>query len=229
MGFDPVLEASDLTDLVRREGEAPRPDLMLIGLPQSVAEIGPLMQEIRAWALVTKVVFVAARLDPQALIACFAAGACGYLIENISREGLKHSLRLVSAGENVFPSELANALGALSLHIAGSVDARRELQHLHMSDREVEVLRCLARGESNNGIATRLGISETAVSADIRHILKKLGVSNRTQAALWAVAKGLAPPLGDLEPPAEGWRRDNRARTLSDKPGGRSPLLGFER
>jgi two-component system nitrate/nitrite response regulator NarL len=211
MGFSPVEEAADLPDLVRRGEHAPRPDLMLIGLPQGSLEITRRMQDIRAWAPEVKVIFVAAALDVRALIGCFAAGARGYLIENISREGLKHSLRLVSAGENVFPSELADTLTALSWQIANAVDAKRELEALQATEREVEVLRCLTRGESNNGIATKLGIPEPIVMADMRHILKKLHVANRTQAALWAVANGLAPPMGAPAPP-RGSRRQTCGR-----------------
>jgi two-component system nitrate/nitrite response regulator NarL len=201
LGFDPVEQAADLEDLMRREGEAARPDLMLIGLPQDVAELSALMQEIRIWTPATRVVFIAQALDVGALSACFAAGASGYLIESISREGLKHSLQLVSAGENVFPSDLASALGSARFKASGPVDARRELRDLHATDREVDILRCLANGESNSIIAKRLGIPETAVSADIRHLLRKLRVSNRTQAALWAVAKGLASPSTEPQAP----------------------------
>jgi two-component system nitrate/nitrite response regulator NarL len=194
MGFDPVEEAADLKDLMRREDDATRPDLMLIGLPQRLADLPTLMQEVKDWAPNARVVFIAQTLDPAALTACFAAGASGYLVESISREGLKHSLRLVSAGENVFPSELASALSTSRFAARGSPDVRSDLRDLHVTDREVDILRCLANGDSNSGIAKRLGISETSVSADIRHILRKLRVSNRTQAALWAVAKGLAAP-----------------------------------
>jgi two-component system nitrate/nitrite response regulator NarL len=200
MGFSPVEEAADLKDLMGRASDAPRPDLMLIGLPQQRPEIGSLMQEVRGWAPAAKVVFIAPSLDTAALVSCFGAGASGYLIENISPEGLKCSLLLVNAGENVFPSELANVLNASSFKMSGGGDVRRELHDLHATEREIEVLRCLANGESNQTIAEMLGISAAAVSADIRHILKKLRVSNRTQAALWAVARGLAPPLMSASP-----------------------------
>ena len=200
MGLAPVQEAADLQDLIGREGDAPRPELMLIGSPRTADEIAPLMQEIRAWAPEAKVVFIAPALDMPALIACFASGAAGYLLENISRDGLKHSLQLVSAGEKVFPSELAGALSGAGFRSGASGDVRRELRDLHATDREVAVLRRLARGESNHAIAAALGVTETSVSADIRHILRKLRVSNRTQAALWAVAKGLAPPLAGGDP-----------------------------
>lgn len=201
MGFAPVHEAADLGDLRRREGDGLPPDIMLIGLPPRAAEIAPLIQEIRAWGTGTKVVFIAPTLDPAALAACFGAGASGYLIENISRDGLKHSLLLVGAGENVFPSELAAALSAPDFKASASTDVRRALRDVRATDREIAILRCLAHGHSNRAIAAQLGISKGAVSADIRHILKKLEVSNRTQAALWAVAKGLGPPRVDVEPP----------------------------
>jgi two-component system nitrate/nitrite response regulator NarL len=194
MGFDPVYEAADLKDL-RRQDVHPRPDLMLIALPSSPDEIPPLMQEIRAWAPETKVVFIAGALNTPAMIASFNDGASGYLVDHISREGLKHSLLLVSAGEKVFPSDLTETLGSATFKAVGSGDVGRALRELHATDREIQVLRCLAQGQSNQAIAVKLGISETAVSSDIRHILRKLHVANRTQAALWAVAKGLAPPL----------------------------------
>ena len=213
MGFDPVEQAADLDDLMRRDDEASRPDLMLVGLPPDLADLASLMHEIRLWAPDTRVVVIAPALDAAALGACFAAGASGYLIENISREGLKHSLGLVSVGENVFPSELASALGSARFRTGGPAEGRRELRELHATDREVDILRCLANGESNSVIAKRLGISETAVSADIRHILRKLRVSNRTQAALWAVTKGLAAPFADpMDPTDDGPERGGAVR-----------------
>jgi two-component system nitrate/nitrite response regulator NarL len=213
MGFDPVDQAADLDDLMSRDDEAPRPDLMLIGLPQDLAELPGLMHGIRMWAPDTRVVVIAQALDAAALSACFGAGASGYLIESISREGLKHSLGLVSVGENVFPSELAGALGSTRFRASGAAEVRRELRELHATDREVDILRCLANGESNSIIAKRLGISETAVSADIRHILRKLRVSNRTQAALWAVAKGLAAPMvGAIAPTDDRTERNGDVR-----------------
>jgi two-component system nitrate/nitrite response regulator NarL len=223
LGFAPVEEAADLAVLMGDDAQATRPDLVLTALPQSASDIAPLMREIRDWAAEAKVVFIARVLDVPTLIACFVAGASGYLIENISREGLKHSIMLVSAGEKVFPSELANAL--TDSEFSCPADLRRELRDLRTTEREVEVLRCLTNGRSNHAIAAALGISETRVGADIHHILKKLGVSNRTQAAMWAVAKGLAPPLtreravafagGDASPSGQGARPRRASSTPS--------------
>jgi two-component system nitrate/nitrite response regulator NarL len=199
LGFDPVQEATDLPDLMQGIGDLPPPDVMSISLRHAPADIGPFMDEVRGWAPQTRVVFIAARFDEAALVAGFAAGAAGYVTETISREGLKRSLQLVSAGEKVFPSELAAALCTARLQLCGPADAGRRLQDLRATAREIEVLRCLANGDSNHAIAAKLGISEPAVGADVRHILRKLGVSNRTQAALWAVATGLAAPLAGPE------------------------------
>jgi two-component system nitrate/nitrite response regulator NarL len=201
MGFAPVHEATDLEEL-QAQGDGLPPDLVLVGSPSRIGEIEPAMQQIRAWAPDAKVVFIAPAFDAAVLVASFGAGAAGYLIENISRDGLKHSLRLVESGEKVFPSELTRELSAPLFRAADSGELMREL---HATAREIEVLRCLAAGHSNQVIAAKLGVSETAVSGDIRHILRKLRVANRTQAALWAVAKGLAEPLVSTPPgDAEG-------------------------
>src|SRR6516165_6394822 len=144
-GHDPIHIAASLDELISAAGRA-RPDLMLIRLGRVGFEVAPLMQEIQAWAAETNVVFVAPTLDLQALAACFSAGASGYLVEPLSTERLEHSLRLVSAGEKVFPSELAEVL------------------------READILRYLANGYSNRAIAEKLGISQNAVRAEIRRI-----------------------------------------------------------
>jgi two-component system nitrate/nitrite response regulator NarL len=196
MGFSPVDEAAEVRDFAERGGAAARPDLILAGLPVTVAEVEPLVHELHGWAPAAKIVLIAPDLDMPALIACFGAGASGYLLDSISREALDHSLQLVSIGENVFPSQLASVLTASRLILVGSNDLGPELRELQITPRQVQVLRHLAGGRSNQEIANLLSASETAVSAEVRHVLRKLKVANRTQAALWAVAKGLAVPFG---------------------------------
>lgn len=193
MGFEPVEEAADVRELRSRGRESRRPELILVALPHGQSELAAIMQEISAWSPEAKVVFIAPALDTLALSACFAAGAAGVLVENMSREGLKHSLRLVSAGEKVFPSELATLLTS-GVGMRGPVDATAELRSLNVTEREAEVLRCVAHGESNNSIAKKLAFSEAEVATDIKNLMRKLRVSNRTQVALWAVARGLGAP-----------------------------------
>lgn len=200
MGFSPVDEAAELADPVVDGEPAARPDLILAGASGRAAEVEPLVRDLRLRAPAAKLVVIAPTLDVAGLIACFGAGGCGYLLDSISREALDHCLKLVSLGENVFPSELAAVLSSSRLIIIGAADRGSELRDLQISPRQSEVLRHLAAGCSNQEIAGLIGASETAVGAEIRQILRKLRVANRTQAALWAVAMGLAPPFGAMAP-----------------------------
>jgi two-component system nitrate/nitrite response regulator NarL len=218
MGFEPVEEAADLNELKRRSTDARRPEILLICLPQRDAGLAALIQESKAWAPHAKVVLLAPALDMSALSVCFAAGAAGYILEDISRDGLQHSLGLVTAGENVFPSDLANALSGPTYKLSGPVNTMDELRNLHATEQEIEILRCIARGESNSSIGKKLGISEAEVSAHIKHILRKLRLSNRTQAALWAVARGLAAPFAAVTQLAENTTGEEAQLTLKNSP-----------
>src|SRR5579883_491385 len=110
--FSPVEEASSLEELEQRPEGTPRPEMLLINLLHGREDPGAMMLEIADWSPSTKAVFLDSCFDPRAMSAVMAAGAAGYLLESISREGLYHSLRLVRAGERVLPSELASALAA---------------------------------------------------------------------------------------------------------------------
>ena len=100
---------------------------------------------------------------------------------------------MVRAGAKVFPSELANVLPQPGSKSSGATKTD-ELRNAHPTSQEIDILRCVANGESNSLIGKKLGISEADVRIHIKQILKKLQVSNRTQAALWAVARGVAVP-----------------------------------
>ncbi|WP_207485648.1 LuxR C-terminal-related transcriptional regulator [Arenibaculum pallidiluteum] len=134
-----------------------------------------------------RVVVLSASPDPQALVMPFRAGVDGCLFKDISPEALIQSLRLVMTGEKVFPTQLAMVLvqgrgEAAALALGGG---RKGL-----SPREREILRRLVAGESNKEIANRLGITEATIKVHLKGLLRKLGVSNRTQAAIWALNNG---------------------------------------
>ena len=120
--------------------------------------------------------------------ACLRMGARGYLLSTISKDALIHSLALIRLGETVFPSDLAHALmsGGDGLNDAGE---QRRLTELTL--REVDILQCLTEGLSNKQIARRLGIREATVKIHVKSLIGKLGVANRTQAALWGVRAGV--------------------------------------
>ena len=193
MGFEPVAEAAALQDLKDRVPDA-RPGILLISLMRG-DDPSALMREVKAWAPQAKVVFLAPAFDIETLNACFAAGAAGYVVESISRDALQHSLLLVQAGEIIFPSGLASELSLSALKASIAVERTELRRNLPATAREIEVLRCIANGESNSLIGKKLGLSKGEVSTHVRHLLKTLRVSNRTQVALWGVAKGLTTPL----------------------------------
>lgn len=125
------------------------------------------------------------------VIDAFKGGADGYIVKQISCEALLESLRLVAMGEKVMPSELAKHL----LHMVSDSPAIQPTRNADvariLSEREIMTLRYLLMGHPNKIIARRLDISEATVKVYVKAILRKLRVSNRTQAAIWAVNNGV--------------------------------------
>jgi len=124
--------------------------------------------------------------NPTYVARSVALGACGYLLKGISREKLLEAIRLAAAGESVWTrDELRRVTGALATpRLSADVE-------VPLTQRESEVLRQLAYGLTNKEIAQALGISYETVKEHVQHILRKVGVSDRTQAAVWAVRNGL--------------------------------------
>lgn len=137
-------------------------------------------------------VFFASDFNIGVLEECFAVGAAGLLLKTISPEALKESLQLVAAGEKVFPSQLASVLSDLGSRQADAdLDARRLRGEHNFSDREIDILRCLINGDPNKVIAIHLGMAESTVKVHLKNILRKTRAANRTQAAIWALERGL--------------------------------------
>jgi two-component system, NarL family, nitrate/nitrite response regulator NarL len=179
--FDVVAEGATLDDLIQRTAGDEHPDMLLTNPVPSAAEICDLMQGIEAWAPTTKVVFLAANLDIDLLSECFACGARGYLLDDLSAEALQKSLALVFTGEKVFPSALAPLLANSAKRVIA--DPLSEIQSCELSPREIEILRLLADGRSNKVIAATLNIAESTTKLHLRNIMRKLSATNRTQAA----------------------------------------------
>ena len=124
--------------------------------------------------------------NPTYIARVVALGAAGYLSKTADKEKLIDSIRRVAAGESIWTrDELRRVTGALATPRA-SIDLEAPL-----TKRESEVLKQLALGLSNKEIAMALSISYETVKEHVQHILRKVGVSDRTQAAVWAVRKGL--------------------------------------
>lgn len=149
-----------------------------------------------------KLVCLAKEFDLDNMIAAFNAGAHGYIIKDIRCESLIASLQLIALGEKVLPGELADQLSKGSPANASAALVRNNLHEL-LSDREIEILRCLAAGFPNKVIANRLDLGDSAVKVHVKGILRKLNVSNRTQAAVLAYNSGLEPAFQDQDAQAD--------------------------
>lgn len=144
---------------------------------------GRLHQELPDVAIVV----LADAFEFEPMVNAFRDGVSGYIIKDISPEPLVESLRLVALGEKVMPSEMAMFLGTRSYPVGWST----QLANVNLSEREVQVLQLLILGAANKVIGRELGICEATVKVHVKAALRKLHVSNRTQAAIWAVQHGL--------------------------------------
>lgn len=124
--------------------------------------------------------------NPTFIARAVALQASGYLLKNTTRQCLLDAIRKVVGGENAWTrDELRRVTGALATpRLNADIDAP-------LTQRESEVLRQLALGLTNKEIAQSLHISYETVKEHVQHILRKIGVSDRTQAAVWAVRRGL--------------------------------------
>src|SRR5262245_30164221 len=130
-----------------------------------------------------RVVVLSSELDIPDMVGVLRTGIDGYLLNDISPETFSRLLLLVMSGQKVLPIAFADSL-------AGNYDRPHEKRLFtktqHLTDRERQVLQCLAKGHCNKLIARRLNITEGTVKVHIKAVKKKIPAENRTQLALWA-------------------------------------------
>jgi DNA-binding NarL/FixJ family response regulator len=124
--------------------------------------------------------------NPTYVARAVALGASGYLLKTCTRDELIQAVRTVASGESLWTrDELRRVSGALATpRLAADVEVA-------LTQRESEVLRELARGLTNEQIAEAMHISYETIKEHVQHILRKIGVTDRTQAAVWAVRNNL--------------------------------------
>jgi DNA-binding NarL/FixJ family response regulator len=128
-----------------------------------------------------QVVVLTSFADRPQIVAALDAGAVGYLLKDAEPEEVVRGVRAAAKRESPFAPKVARTL----------LDARAERPEAQLSERELEVLRCVAKGLPNKLIARGLGISEKTVKAHLTRIYQQIGVTDRTQAALWARERGI--------------------------------------
>lgn len=132
------------------------------------------------------IVLFSAYDNPTYIARAVALGAAGYVLKSANREKLIGTLEIAVTGESAWTrEELRRVTGALATpRLSQDIE-------VPLTQRESEVLRQMALGLTNKEIAKMLGISYETVKEHVQHILRKIGVSDRTQAAVWAVRKNL--------------------------------------
>jgi two-component system nitrate/nitrite response regulator NarL len=157
----------------------------------------PAIREIKTAHENAYVVVLADSAELVFLAEMFGGGADGYILKSISADALVESLKLVMLGEKVFPSVLTNFLGALQTNVSPNAMERVKIGDVALSQRELDIIRSLADGQTNKSIAKELSITEATVKVHIKTVLRKLGATNRTQVAIWAVQHGLTNTYGN--------------------------------
>jgi two-component system, NarL family, nitrate/nitrite response regulator NarL len=186
--FETVGEFTAYRDCVEAAGDRPLPALILYVSTGVIDESAGAVDALLGAYDRARLIVLSSVMSVEELGSCLRMGARGYLLTSISKDALTHSLALILLGETVFPSDLARALMGGGPMVANPAVARK-LENLTM--REVDILHCLTEGLSNKQIARRLGIQEATVKIHVKSLIGKLGVVNRTQAALWAVRAGV--------------------------------------
>jgi NarL family two-component system response regulator LiaR len=181
-------EAADGVEAIE-QAKALSPDVVLMDLVMPNLDGVKAMRGLRRAAPAARVVVLTSFLDDDRLLPAIQAGAAGYLLKNVEPSELARAIRLAHAGQAIIDPEVAARLvRALSDRgSSGLTPADTE----HLTGREKQVLELIVGGRSNKRIALELGIAEKTVKAHVGHLLAKLGVSDRTQAALLAVRDGL--------------------------------------
>ena len=188
--FDVVGEAADGVDGVKRALQL-QPDVILLDLNMPGMSGVETLQLILQDRPGTAVIMLTVSEEAEDLAAALQAGARGYLIKNIDADYLIRAVERAAAGESVLAESLA---GKLFAHVqrGGARPAPPPSELDKLTPREREILACLARGESNKLIARVLDLAESTVKIHVQNILKKLGLTSRVQAAVFAVENGLS-------------------------------------
>ncbi|MEP6953255.1 MAG: response regulator transcription factor [Solirubrobacteraceae bacterium] len=183
-GIDVVGEAPDGEAAVA-EAERLVPDVVLMDLAMPRLDGAGAMRELRRRGSPARVIVLTSFVDEGRLLPALQAGAAGYLLKDVAPQELARAIRAAHDGEALLdPGVAARLLDAMARGGGPVTD---------LTARETEVLALIVRGRANKVIARELGISEKTVKAHVGRVLAKLGVADRTQAALLAVRTGLVP------------------------------------
>jgi two-component system, NarL family, response regulator LiaR len=186
-GLEVVGEAADGEEAIVSATRL-RPNVILMDLVMPQLGGVAAMRRLREEVPDARVIVLTSFLDDDKLLPALRAGAAGYLLKNAEPQELARAVRAAHSGEAVLDPVVAARL----VETLAAADGQEPLDRLTPREREVLVL--IGRGFSNKRIAKELGIAEKTVKTHVGHVLAKLGVTDRTQAAVVAVRSGIVGP-----------------------------------
>lgn len=186
-GLEVVGEAADGEEAIEATSRL-RPDVILMDLVMPRLGGVAAMRRLREEVPEARVIVLTSFLDDDKLLPALRAGAAGYLLKNTEPQELARAVRAAHAGEALLDPVVAARL----VETLAAEDGQEPLDRLTPREREVLVL--IGLGFSNKRIANELDLSEKTVKTHVGHVLAKLGVTDRTQAAVVAVRAGIVGP-----------------------------------
>ncbi|MFF0575200.1 response regulator [Streptosporangium saharense] len=185
--LDVVGEAADGEEAVELTRSLD-PDVLLLDLKMPVLDGHGTLLRLRELGLSPRVLVLTSVGDRQDVAPAIRAGATGFLYKDVDPAALVQAIRAVSGGQVLLAAEAAEAMLSAPASVPGSPTPPMT----PLTEREREVLALIASGRSNREIARELTVAEKTVKTHVSNVLMKLGVQDRTQAALYAVRHGLA-------------------------------------
>ena len=189
-GMELVGEGADGIEAIQLT-KSLKPDVLLIDLLMPRMGGIEAIQKIKAENSKVNILVLTSFAEDEKVFSAIKAGALGYLLKDATPQELLAAIRQVYRGEPSMDSAVAHKL-MRELQRSSDLPLTEE----PLTEREVDVLKLVAQGLTNQDIAEKLVISERTVRTHVSHILDKLHLANRTQAALYALREGLA----DLDP-----------------------------
>jgi len=191
-GLRVIAQAGDGREAVRKCDEL-NPDLVLLDLNMKGMSGIETLKILKEKEPATKVVIFSVSDNQADVTAALRAGADGYLLKDSEPEDLLPAIKQAALGEQVFSPELAGVMArALRKEDEASANAMAEL-----TPRETSIVGLIAQGKSNKVIARELSIAEATVKVHVKHLLKKLSLGSRVEAALWAVENKMLQDTGE--------------------------------
>jgi NarL family two-component system response regulator LiaR len=190
-GIEVVGEAND-GEHALEQADRLAPDVILMDLVMPKLDGVGAMRELSRRASASRVIVLTSFTEDDRLLPAIQAGAAGYLLKHVEPRELARAVRAAHAGQALLdPTVAARLVDEIAARPAAGDNDRASDR---LTRREREVLELISRGFSNKRIARDLGIAEKTVKTHVGHVLAKLGVADRTQAAVHAVRSGLAEP-----------------------------------